>query len=63
VYHVSNGQFAASFLLGAAAGIAVFFHADRRGVRNPSLWASFVFLALPIGLTWYLIHVRRLRRR
>jgi high-affinity Fe2+/Pb2+ permease len=61
--HFSNGQFLAGFLLAAAAGTAVFFHADRNGIRRPSAWASFVFLFLIVGLPLYLVHVWRLKRR
>ncbi len=59
----SNVQFAFAFLLGAAAGIPVFFHAERHNIKHPSAWASFVFLFLLVGLPSYLIHVRRVRRR
>jgi hypothetical protein len=60
---MTTGQFLIAFVLGAGAGTAVFFHADRNHVPHPSAWASFVFLFLVIGLPSYLIHVRRLRRR
>jgi 4-amino-4-deoxy-L-arabinose transferase-like glycosyltransferase len=60
---MTTSQFLIAFALGAGAGTAVFFHADRNHVRHPSAWASFVFLFLVIGLPSYLIHVRRLRRR
>ena len=60
---VSNGQFLVAFVLAAAAGIGVFFHAERNGIRHPSAWASFVFLILIVGLPSYLIHVRRIKRR
>jgi O-acetylserine/cysteine efflux transporter len=33
-----------AFLVAGAAGTAVFFHADRHGIKHPSLWASIVFL-------------------
>ena len=60
---VTPAQFLLAFLLAAAAGTAVFFHAERHKVRHPSAWASFVFLFLIVGLPSYLFHVRRLRRR
>jgi high-affinity Fe2+/Pb2+ permease len=50
-------------ILGAAVGTAVFFHAEKNQIKHPSGWASFVFLALIIGLPAYVIHVRRVRRR
>jgi hypothetical protein len=52
-----------AILAAAAVGTAVFFHAERNGVRHPSGWASFVFLFLIVGLPVYLVHVRRVRRR
>jgi 4-amino-4-deoxy-L-arabinose transferase-like glycosyltransferase len=60
---MTASQFLIAFVLGAGAGTAVFFHADRNHVRHPSAWASFVFLFLIVGLPSYLIYVRRLRRR
>jgi Flp pilus assembly protein TadB len=59
---VSIAQFLIAFVIAGAAGTAVFFHAERRGIRHPSLWASFVFLLLIVGLPAYLLHVRRLGR-
>jgi hypothetical protein len=41
----------------------VFFHATKHSIKHPSAWASFVFVALVIGLPSYLLHVRRTRRR
>jgi len=52
-----------AILIAAAAGTAVFFHAEKNHIRHPSAWASFVFLFLIIGLPLYLRHVRRVRRR
>jgi hypothetical protein len=63
VAHVTTAQFLVAFLLAAAAGTAVFFHADRHKVPHPSAWASFVFLFLIAGLPSYLIRVRRLRKQ
>jgi hypothetical protein len=63
VAHVTTAQFLVAFLLAAAAGTAVFFHADRHRVPHPSAWASFVFLFLIAGLPSYLIRVRRLRKQ
>jgi Flp pilus assembly protein TadB len=59
---MTTSQFLIAFALGAGAGTAVFFHADRNHVRHPSAWASFVFLFLLIGLPAYLFKVRRVRR-
>ena len=59
---MSTSQFLVAFVLAGAAGTAVFFHAERNRVRHPSLWASFVFLFLIVGLPSYVVHVRKLRR-
>ena len=60
---LSRADFLFAFAAGASAGTAVFFHATRNGIRHPTAWASFVFLLLVIGLPWYVLYVRRLRRR
>ncbi|HZQ82400.1 MAG TPA: hypothetical protein VFB25_10550 [Gaiellaceae bacterium] len=59
---VSNAQFGVAFVVAAISGIAVFFHAERHGIRHPSAWASFVFLFLIVGLPLYLLHARRRNR-
>jgi Flp pilus assembly protein TadB len=59
---VSNAEFLVAFLLAAAVGTAVFFHAEKNHIRHPSAWASFVFLFLIAGLPAYALHVRRVRR-
>ena len=56
-------QFLLAFLVAAAVGTAVFFHAERNKIRHPSAWASFVFLFLIVGLPSYAFQVRRVRRR
>jgi cytosine/uracil/thiamine/allantoin permease len=56
-------QFLLGFLIAAAAGTVVFFHAERNKIRHPSAWASFVFLLMIFGLPAYAIQVRRVRRR
>ena len=60
---VTQAQFLVAFVLAGTAGTAVFFHAERRRIRRPSLWASFVFLFLIVGLPSYVWHVRRVGRR
>ena len=60
--HPSTGEFLAAFVLAAAAGTAVFFHAERNKIKHPSAWASAVFLFLAIGLPLYLLQVRRVRK-
>jgi hypothetical protein len=59
----SNQEFAVAFVLGAAIGTAVFFHAERNRIKHPSAWASFVFLFMIVGLPVYALHVRRVRRQ
>jgi hypothetical protein len=59
---VTPAQFLFAFVLAAAAGTGVFFHAERHKVPHPSAWASFVFLFLIVGLPSYLLRVRRLRK-
>jgi hypothetical protein len=63
VSDVTPAQFLVAVLLAAAAGTAVFFHAERHKVPHASAWASFVFLFLIAGLPSYLIRVRRLRKQ
>jgi hypothetical protein len=57
-----GGSVLIGLLVAAAAGTAVFFHADRNRDPHPSAWASFVFLLLIVGLPLYLLHARRRRR-
>ena len=59
----TNAQFLVAFLLAAGAGTAVWFHAERNRIKHPSAWASFVFLAMIVGLPAYVLQVRRVRRR
>ncbi len=61
--NVTPAQFLFGFLLAAAAGTGVFFHAEKHKVPHPSAWASFVFLFLIAGLPSYLLRVRRLRKQ
>jgi Flp pilus assembly protein TadB len=63
VTNVSSSEFLVAFLIAAAAGTAVFFHAEKHKVPHPSAWASFVFLFLIAGLPSYLLRVRRLRKQ
>lgn len=59
----SSSTFLVAFVLAASAGTGVFFHAERHRIPRPSLWASFTFLALIVGLPAYVLYVARLRRR
>ena len=58
----TSAQFLVAFGIAAGVGTVVFVHADRNKITHPSLWASFVFLFLVIGLPAYVIHARRVRR-
>ena len=60
--HPTTAEFLAAFVLAAAAGTVVFFHAERNKIKYPSGWASAVFLFLAVGLPLYLLHVRKVRR-
>ena len=60
---LTTAQFLVAFALAGAAGTAVFFHAERNGIKHPSGWASLVFLFLIVGLPLYVVHARRVRRR
>jgi Flp pilus assembly protein TadB len=59
----SNQDFLIAFVIAAAAGTAVFFHAERNRIKHPSAWASFVFLFMLVGLPAYALHVRRVKRQ
>jgi uncharacterized membrane protein YcaP (DUF421 family) len=62
VSQLTTAQFLIAFAIAAAAGTAVFFHAEKRKIKHPSAWASFVFLFLIVGLPAYAFHVRRIQR-
>lgn len=62
VAELTTAQFLVAFIIAAGAGTVVFFHAERRRIKHPSAWASFVFLFLIVGLPAYALHVRRIRR-
>jgi hypothetical protein len=61
VTRLSSGASLAVIVIGAAAGTAVFFHAERNRIKYPSAWASAVFLVW-FSLPLYALHVRRIRR-
>ena len=62
VGQLTTAQFLVAFVIAAAAGTFVFFHAERRRIKHPSAWASAVFLFLAVGLPLYLLQVRRVRK-
>lgn len=58
---MSTPEFLLAWALAGGAGIAVFLHANRHGVRHATAWGAGVFLALAIALPLYVIHYRRQR--
>lgn len=52
--------FAASVVIGAAAALFVFWHADRHGSRHPTAWGIAAFFAAIVVVPLYFLH-RRLR--
>ena len=60
---LSSTQFLLAYTIGTVAGILVWFHADRRGSKHATAWATCTFLFFAIALPAYLIHVRRTRNR
>ncbi len=62
MHQPSLAQGLVALIIAAGVGTAVFFHAERNRIRNPSLWASAVFLVLAIALPLYVLQVRRTRR-
>jgi hypothetical protein len=64
LYELSFGQFLVVVSLSAAASLAVFAHADRRGNKHATAWGIATFLALGIAVPLYLIRYwLRTRRR
>jgi hypothetical protein len=60
---ISTEQFLVAWSIAAAAGIAVFLHADRHGSKHTTAWGIGVFLFLGLVLPIYVIHAYRNRRR
>jgi hypothetical protein len=61
---LSFGQFLVVVSLSAAASLAVFAHADKRGNKHATAWGVATFLALGIAVPVYFIrHWLRTRRR
>jgi hypothetical protein len=55
VYRLSFGEFVIVTALAAAASLAVFAHADRRGNRHATAWGIATFLAAGIVVPLYFI--------
>jgi hypothetical protein len=61
---LSFGQFLVAVALSAAASLAVFAHADRRGNRHATAWGIATFLVLAVAVPLYFIRYWvRTRRR
>jgi hypothetical protein len=64
LYELSFGQFVIVLVISAAASMAVFAHAEKRGNKHATAWGVATFLALGIAVPLYLIrHWLRTRRR
>jgi hypothetical protein len=53
LYDLSFGQFLAVVSISAAASLAVFAHADKRGNRHATAWGVATFLALGVAVPLY----------
>ena len=64
MYELSFGQFVIVLVISAAASMAVFAHAEKRGNKHATAWGVATFLALGIAVPLYFIrHWLRTRRR
>jgi hypothetical protein len=64
LYELSFGQFVLVLVISAAASMAVFAHADRRGNKHATAWGVATFLALGVAVPLYFIRYwLRTRRR
>jgi hypothetical protein len=59
---LTTGQFLVAWALAGAASIAVFLHANRKGVPHPTAWGVGVFLVLGLALPLYVISYLRRKR-
>ncbi len=59
--HLTTAQFLVAWALAGGAAIAVFLHANRKGVPHATAWGVGVFLVLGLALPLYVIHYRRQR--
>ena len=55
-------QFLVAWALAGAASVAVFLHANRKGVQHATAWGAGVFLALAFALPLYVISYLRRKR-
>jgi hypothetical protein len=63
LYELSFGQFLAVVSISAAASLAVFAHADRRGNKHATAWGIATFLALGVAVPLYFIRYWLRNRR
>jgi hypothetical protein len=64
LYELSFGQFVIVLVISAAASMAVFAHAEKRGNKHATAWGVATFLALGIAVPLYFIrHWLRTRGR
>jgi hypothetical protein len=64
LYELSFGQFVIVLVISAAASMAVFAHAEKRGNKHATAWGVATFLALGIAVPLYFIRYWfRTRRR
>jgi hypothetical protein len=55
LYELSFGQFVIVLVISAAASMAVFAHADKRGNKHATAWGIATFLALGVAVPLYFI--------
>jgi hypothetical protein len=63
LYELSFGQFFFVLVVSAAASLAVFAHADKRGNRHATAWGVATFLALGVAVPLYFIRYWLRNRR
>lgn len=56
---LTTPAFLVAWALAGTAAIAVFLHADRRGIGHATAWGIGVFLFFGLFLPLYVIHYRR----
>ena len=59
---LTTSQFLVAWALACAASIAVFLHANRKGVPHATAWGVGVFLVLGLALPLYVISYLRRKR-
>ena len=59
---LTTGQFLVAWASAGAASIAVFLHANRKGMPHATAWGVGVFLVLGLALPLYVISYLRRKR-